>query len=195
MYHNFFVYSFTDGHLGCFQHLVIANNTAMNTGLHRFFWIGALGFLGYNPSSAVTGSKGSSTFSFLRKFHTVFHSGCTSLHSHQQCTRVPFFHIFTSNYLLICLWWPFWTVCSGIPLWFSFVSLWWQVMLSTLSYVYVPSVCPPWRSVRSLANFSIVLFVFLVLSHMSSLYILEIKPLSEVSLVNMFPIQLVPFSF
>ena len=38
----------------------------------------------------------------------------------------------------------------------------------------------------SFAYFLIGLFVFLMLNHMSSVYILEIRPLSEVSLANMF---------
>ena len=37
MYHNFFIHSSVDGHLGCFHVLAIINGAAVNIGMHVSF--------------------------------------------------------------------------------------------------------------------------------------------------------------
>ena len=159
----------------------------MNSGIHVSFSI--LVSSGYMPRSGIAGSHGGFIPSFLRNLHTIFHCGCISLHSHQQCKRVPFSpHPLPA--FIVCRffddghsdWCEVISHCS-VDLLLSDNEHCWASFHVFIRHLYVFF---GEMFVKIFPHFLIGLFVFLLLSCMSCLYILEINPLSAVSFAIIF---------
>ena len=66
MYHNLFIHSSVDGHLGCFHVLAVVNSATVNNGIHVSFSI--LVSSGYMPRSGIAGSCGAFIPRFFKEF-------------------------------------------------------------------------------------------------------------------------------
>jgi hypothetical protein len=180
MYYIFCIHSFVEGHLGSFQLLAIINKAAMIIVEHvSLLEVGTSS--GYMPRKGIAGSSGSTMSNFLRNHQTDFQSGCTSLQSHQQWSSVPLSphphqHLLSPEFFLLA-------IRTGVRWNLKVVLICISLMIKNVEHFSRCFLALQYSSLEnslfsSVPHFLMGLFEFLKSSFLSSLYILDISPLS-----------------
>ena len=151
----------------------------------------------YMPSSGTVVSYGRLIHCYLRNLLTSLHSGCINLHSHQQCESIPFSthplqHLLFVDFLMMA-------ILTGMRCYLIVVLICISLLMSNVEHLFMCLLAICMSSLekglfRSFPHFLIGLCVFLVLSCMSCLCILEINLLSFFHLLLFSPILRVVFS-